>query len=160
MRQVSQEEYGILTRFHPGEVRYYVDIDKATSRTKGEKVVKTTRKTKVPVAADGSTTNVTAKAVTKKTVPAIFSRRGYSQHVQLTTKDAGSMRPESILCKVYTSCVSIFNADPTVVLTRKALTEKLLAANPSMTKLSQIVPSISGLIAKGNLRYTGTSVKV
>lgn len=150
MRQVGKDEYEILTRFHPGEVRYYVDIAKATSRRKGEKVVKVTRKAKA---------SVTVKSA-PESMPANFSRRGYSQHVQLTTQDAGSMRPDSIMCKVYTSCVSIFNADPTVVLTRSALTAKLVAAYPDWSKLSQIVPAISGLIKKGNLRYTGTSVKV
>ena len=35
MRQVTKEEFEILTRFHPGEVRYYVDVGSATSRKRG-----------------------------------------------------------------------------------------------------------------------------
>lgn len=143
LRQVSKEEFEVLTRFHPGEVRYYVDVNKAlNTRNKGAKVnvrrkpIKRVPQAQAPVGHGGNRANA-------------------SRHVQLTTKGAGSMNAGTIQYKVYCTASRALNEDPTKVLTRSELTAALAKRLPELNRKSQIVPSISALIRIGNLRYTG-----
>ena len=140
MRQVSKEEFEILTRFHPGEVRYYVDVNRALStRSKGAKV-NVRRK---PI-----------KRIPKATIKG-GNRANASKFVQLTTKGAGNMQPNSMQYKLYCEATRVLNEDPTKVLKRNELTAKLVKRNPNLSKVSQIVPAISALIKGNYLRYTG-----
>jgi len=134
MRQVTKDEFEVLTRFHPGEVRYYIDVAKALNRNKGAKI------------------SVKRKPVVAKQ----YGRNAPKQHVQLTTKDTSDMRPESLRYIVYRASMRAFGSDPTKVMTRGELTTKLCRTLPNRNKKSHIVPTISGLIKSGYLRYTGT----
>jgi hypothetical protein len=143
MRQVSKDEYEVLTRFHPGEIRYYVDIDRATKRKQGN-----------PVKIGRS------RSLTKPAPKRVVHQRGRSKFVQLTAKGSNGMRPDSLMQKTYNSIRDILQSDPTQVVTRRSLTDSLAAANPSMSRISQIVPTVSGLISRDYLRYSGGSAKV
>ena len=143
MRQVSKDEYEVLTRFHPGEVRYYVDIDRATKRKQGNPVkIGRTKARKVPSQRRGAHV------------------RGKSQFVQLTSKGANGMRRDSLMYTTYSTITRILGSDPTKVITRRALTDQLAVECPGMSRISQIVPTVSGLIGRGYLRYTGESAKL
>lgn len=135
MRQVTAEEFEVLTRFHPGEVRYYVDTSKPLNRKQGAKVT-------VKKASRVSTNTLTGQAAA-------------GQHVQLTTKEMKSS-PGTLKYKVYRTAVNILQSDPTQVLLRSELTDKLAAALPHCDKKSQVVPTISGMIKTGELRYVGS----
>jgi len=140
MRQVSKEEFEVLTRFHPGEVRYYVDVNRALStRSKGAKV------------------NVKRKPIKRvgKQAAKGGNRANASKFVQLTTKNAGAMRPNTLQYAIYCDATRVLKEDPTKVLKRNELTAKLVARNPNNDKDTQIVPTISALIKNGYLRYTG-----
>jgi len=155
MKQVTKEEFEILTRFHPGEVRFYVDTGTDVARRSGTKVKVShpAAKSRRPL----QTARHRTKAVDGDKPP--VNRPGFAanrnQFVQLGIKGANGMRPETITYNVYASCTRIFASDPTKVIKRTELTKKLEAALPQMGKTSQIVPAISALIKKGNLRYTG-----
>ena len=133
MRQVTKDEFEVLTRFHPGEVRYYVDVAKALCRNKGTKVVSV-----------------------KPAVQGIKGRRAPLQHVQLTTKGTNGMNANTLRYRGYRAVARILNNDPTKVMTRRDLTAAFCKALPNLNKKSQVVPTISGLIQTGQLRYTGT----
>ena len=141
LRQVSKEEFEVLTRFHPGEVRYYVDVNKAlNTRNKGAKVsVKRKPIKRVPQAPVGRGGN----------------RANASRHVQLTTKGAGEMRADTMQYVIYCDATRILNEDPTKVLKRNELTAALAKRQQNLNKASQLVPAISALIKTGYLRYTG-----
>lgn len=144
MRQVTKEEFEILTRFHPGEVRYYVDISSATKRKAG------------------ATVNVGGTKLPHKTRPARGGKsasQNRGRFVQLGVKGAGNMSAGSVQYNVYVAASRILAEDPTKVLSRIDLTAKIGKAIPHYDKISRIVPSLSSLIRDGRLRYTGEPVQ-
>ena len=84
MRQVSKEQFEMLTIFHPGEVRYYVDIGTVVNKTRGARI-DVRRK---PSKTDRTTTSP-QKGITK------------NKFVQVTVKGAGSMKAGSVQHKDY-----------------------------------------------------------
>jgi len=138
MRQVTKEQFEMLTIFHPGEIRYYVDIGTVVNKGRGAKIsVKRTPRS-----------GASSKKSPKREV----------KYIQVTVKGAGNMRPDSLQYSVYSAATRALANDPTKVLSRKALTDALAKALPSVDRSSQIVPAISALIKLGNLRYTGEPV--
>ena len=141
MKQVSREDFEVLSKYHPTEIRYYADTGTEITKRK-------------PV-------RVTVKR--KPTVVATKSNRGGNRRanatkfVQLTTKSVGDMRPDSLQYRMYCDASRVLNEDPTKVLKRNELTDKLVKRHPKLNKKSHIVPAISGLIKRGFLRYTGAS---
>ena len=146
MRQVNKEEFEVLTRFHPGEVRYYVDISKAVNRNKGARVnVKrkpmVNRKPKTPI-----------KAVGFK-----LSHSNSGRFVQLTVNGAasGDMQTGTKQYKVYSTVTRLLESDPTKVIKRTELTSKLVDELPQFSKNSVIVPAITALLRLKRIRYVG-----
>lgn len=145
MRQVSKEQYEMLTIFHPGEVRYYVDIGIVTHRKRGAS------------ARNGkpTTKHVSGHAGTSVVKHGGSHKRG--QYVQLGVAGAGNMRPETVQYKVYCAATRILAEDPTKVMLRPNLTSALVMDLPDMDKVQQIVPAITTLIQTNRLRYKAAS---
>jgi hypothetical protein len=142
MKQVSKEDFEVLSKYHPAEIRYYADTGTEINRRKPVRV----------------TVKRPPKAVTKKKVSpqegaAKESARG--KFVQLTTKPIGSTPPNSVKYNVYCGIKRVFGNDPTKVMKRTDLTKKLDTALPGFDKVSQITPTITALIKDGYMRYTG-----
>jgi len=149
MRQVSKEEFEILTRFHPGEIRYYVDVGKAINRTKGAKVA-VTRKPK-------ATKKKSAKKAKKKIVTVgVNAKSGrvnnaplqlglHSPSFKANTKSESQWR----LVKLQ------LHNDPTQVMGRTDLVNTIVTG--SIYSNTQIGPFVSDCLKNGYLRYTGNA---
>lgn len=149
MRQVTKEEFEVLTKFHPGEVRYYVDVNKAlATRNKGARVNVRRKPIKVAPKKRGK-----GKGGNQ---PHGGNRANASLPIQLTVKSGTEMRPNTLQYTLYCDVTRVLNEDPTKVMVRSDLTKKLVARNPNLNKASQIVPTLSALITNGYLRYTGS----
>jgi len=141
MKQVPREDFEILTKYHPGEIRYYVDTSNTVKKNKGARV-KVKRNPK--------------KKIVRKTS---HSNRG--RFVQLAVPNGqGNMMQGTKQYLVYSTVTRILENDPTKVLSRKELTDKTCAALPAHSKQSVIVPSISALLKLNRLRYTGDQATV
>lgn len=140
MRQVTKEQFEMLTIFHPGEVRYYVDINTVVNKNRGARV---NVKRKPRKSGKSKSKGSAQSGVTK------------NQFVQVTTKGASNMRADSIQYNVYCAATRILANDPTKVMKRRELVKQLVKALPQYNKVSQITPSVTALIRLGNLRYTG-----
>jgi hypothetical protein len=137
MKQVPREDFEVLTKYHPGEIRYYVDTNKVIAKNRGAKVT------------------VRRKPIKDKTGNSKTSHSNRGLHIQLGVKGAGNMSTSSIQYNVYCAATRVLAEDPTKVMLRTDLTKQLESALPSYSKVSQIVPSITSLIKSGRLRYTG-----
>jgi len=141
MKQVPREDFECLTKYHPGEIRYYVDTGIAIAKNRGAKV-NVRRKPRSQAGANGTTRNPQS-GVAK------------NQFVQVTVKGAGNMHTDSIQYNVYATATRILANDPTKVMKRRLLVKELVKALPQYHKVSQITPSVTALIRLGHLRYTG-----
>ena len=141
MKQVSKEDFEVLSKYHPAEIRYYADTGTEVTRRKPTRV--TVKRDRKPI-----------KRVGKQAAKG-GNRANASKFVQLTTKNAGAMRPNTLQYAIYCDATRVLKEDPTKVLKRNELTAKLVARNPNNDKDTQIVPTISALIKNGYLRYTG-----
>jgi len=137
MKQVPREDFEILTKYHPGEIRYYVDTKTSIAKNRGAKVT------------------VRRKPIKNKTNSSKTSHSNRGLHVQLGVAGTGNMSTSSVQYNVYCAASRVLAEDPTKVMLRTDLTKKLESVLPSYSKISQIVPSISSLIKSGRLRYTG-----
>jgi hypothetical protein len=141
MRQVSKEEFEILTRFHPGEVRYYVDISNATKRTKGAKISvkrkpKASKKAKKRVSPKAG---INAKSGRVNNAPLQLGLR--SPSFKANTKSESQWR----LVKLQ------LHNDPTMVVGRTDLVNTIVAG--SVYTNTQIGPFVSDCLKQGYLRY-------
>lgn len=138
MKQVPRDDFEILTKYHPGEVRYYVDTAIAIAKNRGAKV-NVSRKPKAVVCG------------AKK--PAVIS---YGKHVQL---GIGTYVPKlgTKSYMVLHAAKAILENDPTKVMLRPELTQAVAVRLPQHDKKSVIVPALTLLIREGTLRYTGSS---
>ncbi len=141
LRQVTKEEFEIMTRFHPGEIRYYVDIGSSVTRNKG------------------ATIKVKAKPVSmKKAKKQVnkgdnFRKNGSANRpIQLTTTRV-DYKPESISCRVQRLVKIQMEADPTKVMGRSDLVN--VVARSSIFRKEQVNPVVSDLLMRGELRYMG-----
>jgi len=140
MKQVSREDFEVLSKYHPTEIRYYADTGTEVTKRKPTRV--TVKRNRKPIKHVGVENGVNRRA-------------NASKFVQLTTKGAGNMRSDSMQYRLYCETTRLLNEDPTKVLRRSDLTAKLVKKNPGLNKVSQIVPAISALIKGGYIRYTG-----
>lgn len=144
MRQVTKEEFEILTRFHPGEIRYYVDIGRATNRTKGAKVnVKRKPQTRKKKASK--------KKSAKKSGVVNGTGHGLNQPVRYTGKEAGYMTSSTISIEVEKQVKEVFAGDPTRIIGRSDLTK--IIDKRSDLSMEQINPVISDLLSRGVIAY-------
>lgn len=142
MTQVTQAEFEVLTGFHPGEIRYYVDINSTVRRNKGARVAVRRHPSKV-----------TAKP-THTGKPLSLLNQG--KHVQLALNGAGrDIKSGTKQYQVYMSITRILENDPTKVMLRTDLTAAVQKSLPNISKNSCIVPAITVLLKIGKLRYTG-----
>lgn len=134
MKQVPREDFECLTKYHPGEIRYYVDTNIAIAKNRGAKV-----------------------SVKRKPKPTSNPQTGVTKNkfIQVTVKGAGNMHADSIQYGVYCQATRILANDPTKVMKRRELVTELVKALPQYNKISQITPSVTALIRLGHLRYTG-----
>jgi len=137
MKQVTREDFEVLSKYHPTEIRYFADTGVEINKRKPVRVIVR----RPPASTNGA----------KSPQAGIPKNR----HVQLTTKGAGNMSPSTLKYKVFTATCRIMQKDPTKVMTRPELTDALVKALPNLDKKSNIVPSVSSLIKSGNLRYVG-----
>lgn len=136
MRQVTKEDFEVLSKYHPAEIRYFADTSVEIKRRKPSRVT-VKRPPKSPVAARPNVV------------------RG--QFIQLTTKDIGATAPSTVKYNVYTEVKRALENDPTKVMRRTELTQAVDKAMPNYSKKSQIVPTITTLLRNGQLRYTGAA---
>lgn len=148
MRQVSKEEFEVLTRFHPGEVRYYVDVGKAlNTRHKGAKV-NVKRK---PIAKKIGKKAKRAGPKPGKEGRAINGTgRGMNKPIIYTGKDAGYILIGSVSKKVEAEVKRVYEGDATRVVGRSDLA-KIVMRNTGLARGS-VHPCISDLIKRGTLR--------
>lgn len=142
MTQVTQAEFEILTGFHPGEIRYYVDINSTVRRNKGARI---------------AVRRPPSKGTVKPTAPGKpLSFLNQGKHVQLALNGAGrEIKSGTKQYQVYSSIKRILENDPTNVMLRTDLTAAVDKALPNTSKNSCIVPAITVLLKIGKLRYTG-----
>lgn len=140
MKQVTKEEYEVLTRFHPGEIRYLVDTNKSISRRKGAKV----------------TVKRKAAAPKVKATKKIGGRGSPNKHVQLTT-NRYEYKPGSLGEKVQRIVRIELENDPTNVVGRSDLVNRATSSCQGRFTKSQINPIVSDMIKHGDLRYTGAN---
>jgi len=141
MKQVTKEEFEILTRFHPGEIRYMVDTNKSIYRRKGAAVT-VSRKATAPKAKRKSTAGV--------------PRGKPNRHVQLTTS-RHEYKPGSLGEKVQRVVRIEMESDPTLVVGRSDLVNRVTVTCKGRFTKAQINPIVSDLIKHGDLRYTGAA---
>ena len=144
MRQVCKEEFEILTRFHPGEIRYYVDVGKAlNTRHKGAKVSVTRKPVKKKVAKKGA----------KRASPqGINGRSGkVNNAAMLLGTHAPSFRENSKSESWWRLVKLQFHNDPTFLIGRTDLVNTIVSGSPYTTQ--QIGPFVSDCIRRGFLRY-------
>lgn len=131
MRQVSKEEYEVLTRFHPGEVRYYVNMDQVSTRKRG---------------------NIKAAKLNGPT--RIYTRRaGTNLPVQLGLASS-SFRDGTKAEKMWGVIRTAFEDDPTMVLGRTDLVKQV--AKVTIFDPVNVGPFVSDCLKAGYLRYTGS----
>jgi len=147
MRQVSKEEFEILTRFHPGEVRYYVDVDKAlTTRNRGAKInVK-----REPVKKKAKRKDENRAKPTAASHVINGTGRGFNKPLLYTGKDAGFLKIGTISKKVELEVKRLFDGIPTRVTGRSDLVN-ILIRNTGL-KRSNVDPVVSQMIKVGALR--------
>lgn len=134
MKQVPREDFEVLTKYHPGEVRYYVDTAIAIAKNKGARV--SVRRAPVSVISHPKRT------------------RTHGKHVQLGTQGIEpKVGTKSYV--VYAAVRKTLEQDPTKVMTRIELTQAVTKALPMHSKKSVITPAITTMIRQGVLRYTG-----
>ena len=142
MTQVTQAEFEVLTGFHPGEIRYYVDINSTVRRNKGARV---------------AVRRHPSKGATKPKAPGRpLSSINQGKHIQLALNGVGrEIATGTKQYQVYASIKRILENDPTNVMLRTDLTAAVKKALPNVSKNSCIVPAITVLLKIGKLRYTG-----
>lgn len=134
--KVTKEEFEMLTIFHPGEIRYYVDLGTVLNRTKGARVnvrrePKAASKTKV---APGTfLTKTSTVELTNRLIPYIPG--SISGRVQLLVKTELD--------------------DATTAITRQELVKRVVIAG-IFTK-TQVSPVVSDLLVRGGLKYVKTA---
>lgn len=148
MRQVSKEEFEVLTRFHPGEVRYYVDVDKALStRNKGARInVKrepVQKKAKRKPVKSGLKPGAGARAING-------TGRTYNLPILYTGKDAGYVKEGSISKRIETEVKRLYEDDPLRVIGRADLA-KMLMRNLGLSR-GNVHPQVSDLLKRGTIR--------
>lgn len=146
MTKVSKEEFEQLTKFFPGEIRYYVDMPSHIRRRKGARV---TVKRK-PASPDD--VKATAGKRRRQSTSAI-NGTGRGTNLPIIFKGGESAYGDKSIKgrKVEVAVHSIFNGDPTKVLGKVELINKVVA----MTTLhrSSVAPAVSFLIKKGVLAH-------
>lgn len=142
LRQVSKEEFEILTRFHPGEIRFYVDVGKAlNTRHKGAQV-SVKRK---PVKKKASAKKVASKKV-------ISGRAGKTLNAPMILGTNSPSFRENTKSESWWRLVKLqFHNDPTHVLGRTDLVNTIV--NGSTYTNNQIGPFVSDCLKNGYLRY-------
>lgn len=146
MRQVDKEEFEILTRFHPGEIRYYVDISKSVSRNRGAKInIK-----RNAVGTNGTAAPKAAKQ-SKPRVPG--GGRGTNMPIQLTTSD--HQFRDGTKYRVMHNCLKRhMENDPTKVLGRTEVVKSILHDLPNY-RPNQVNPFVTDCLKLGIIRYVG-----
>jgi hypothetical protein len=148
LRQVSKEEFEILTRFHPGEVRYYVDIGRSVYRNKGASV-------KIKAKPIRVTNGTGSKAGGSAGLKVVGGGRGTNMPIQLTSIDK-NFRPGTKYSVMHASLKRIMNNDPTKVEGRTNVVKRMLADLPNY-RPNQVNPFVTDCLKYGIIRYTGTA---
>ena len=142
MRQVSREDYEVLTKYHTGEIRYYIELNSATRKRVGTKVKVTPRQMKPKV---GLKSLVINKRMGK--------RRPKNSPVRLIRTDF-TFTNGTLQHTLYYDLKVIFRRDPTMIMGRTDLVNLLM--NRSHKEANQVGPFISDCIFKhGILKYQG-----
>jgi hypothetical protein len=132
MRQVSRQDYEILTKYHPGEIRYYVDLQLATRKTTG--------------------TKVTVKPKRKKT-NGDARRRPKNSPVRLI-KSNHEFTHGTLQHTLYFELNRVFKRDPTMCMGRTDLVKLLMKRSGKAE--NQVGPFVSDCMFKhGILKYQG-----
>ncbi len=142
MRQVSREDYEVLTKYHTGEIRYYVELNSATRKKVGIKVKVTPRQVKA--------------VVPKLNVLGLKNQRGGRPR----NSPIRMIRTSFVFTKgtlqdhLYYYLIGIYKRDPTMTMGRSDLVELLMKR--SNRAANQAGPFISDCIFKhGILKYQG-----
>lgn len=126
-RRVEKHEYDTLVRFHPGEVRYYVDISSLRRQKAGKR-------------------NTAARGGGGTNRPIILGLRQI--HFVAGTKSA----------YVWTAICEIYKADPTLVLGRTELCNRIGEILPAYGTAGNVIsPIVSECLRRGGLRYIGST---
>lgn len=145
MKQVTQQDFEVLTKYHPGEVRYYVDTSvELRYKHKGARV----NVRREPVAKKASKKAI--KKVTKKRA-INGTGKGTNKPVLLTGVKSKFGATAKIGNAVETAVRSIYERDPTQVVGRHDLTD--MVVRKTGLKIMQVSPVISDLISNHVLRY-------
>jgi len=136
MRQVNREDYEVLTKYHRGEVRYYIELNSATRKKTGTKVKLTPRPVK-------------AGAANKR----IGTRRPKNSPLRLVRTDF-QFTVGTLQSHLYRYLTKIFQRDPTMIMGRSDLVALLM--KNSQKANNQAGPFISDCIFKHKvLKYQG-----
>jgi len=146
LRQVDKEEFEILTRFHPGEVRYYVDISKSVHRNKGASVKIKAKPIRVTNGAGKKTGGTTGLKV-------IGGGRGINMPIQLTTIER-DFRAGTKYSVMHQSLKRVMENDPTKVAGRTNVVKSMLADLPNY-RPNQVNPFVTDCLKYGIIRYVG-----
>lgn len=142
MRQVTKEEFEVLTRFHPGEIRYYVDVSKATGRRSSAKTVTKTRRKK------------RAKRTEKQSRKSAINGtgRGFNKPVQLiSSSKVDSYGAGTIVRAVGAAVVRSFEGDPARVWGRTDLVNHV--TRETGLRIESVTPAASKLLQDGVIGY-------
>jgi hypothetical protein len=147
MRQVDKEEFEILTRFHPGEIRYYVDISKSVTRNRGAKInVK-----RQPAGTNGAAAPKKTSKQTKPRVPG--GGRGTNMPIRLTTTDHEFR--DGTKYRVMHNCLKrTLENDPTKVMGRTEVVKSIMSDLPNY-RPNQVNPFVTDCLKLGIIRYVG-----
>jgi len=140
LRQVTKEEYDILTRFHPGEIRYYVDVGVSKYRKRPAVKKATTRGPRVV----GASSNGDGRTLPK------------NSPMQLVTT-AHQYKEGTLSLNLYRLVKLKFENDPTKVIGRTDLVNSIV--HSSIYAANQVGPFVSDCLKKGVLRYSLVRVR-
>ena len=154
MKQVTKEEFEVLTRFHPGEIRYMVDTNKVIYRRKGAAVT-VSRKATAPKKKRKSGRSVVAIK------PGVgrggnSTQRPKNAPMQLVTS-SHEFKEGSLSVALYRLVKLKFERDPTKVIGRTDLVAEIV--DTSIYAPNQVGPFVSDCVKRGILRYTGEQVR-
>lgn len=147
MRQVTREDFEVLTKYHPGEIRYYVDVDKALASKRKPTRVTIKRPTKKVAKKTAK-----KKPVQRNTGTAINAMSGRRNNAPLQLGLASPSFKANSKSESQWRLVKLqLHNDPTRVIGRTDLVSTIVSG--SVYNATQIGPFVSDCLKKGYLRY-------
>lgn len=150
MTQVPKEDFEILSKYHPGEIRYYIDTGtRLTHRRKPTRV--TVKRKPVGKKKAAKKKKHSKRDATSTKRPINGTGHGTNKPVRYTGKDAGYEVEGSISKQVEDKVKALFAGDPTRVIGRANLT--VMVCRDTGLHKTKVNPAITDLLKREVLTY-------